>query len=464
MTYERQMVDVFFENYATYKQDFLQTKEAVKNSNAIYKGQPVPYLHIPKLYDQTDMDTFKMALDGIHQISKKTIALYQEHEAIRALFGFDARLDALIRLPHHYTTTVPMGRFDIFYYGSGEFQFCELNADGASAMNEDHELSQILMNTQLAQAFNDKITTEKFELFHSWVDEVKVIYDDFLKITGAKLKSAETSVTEEITETAEILENSARIPMVAILDFIDKGSSLEFEVFKRTFIEDGFDAIIIDPRDLKVKDGFMFVGDRKIDIVYRRLVTKDLMDRYDEIPEFIEGLKAGKTCIVGPIKTQIIHTKKFFEVLYEPKLRQYLDAADLAFIDKHVPYTRPLKKDDAFETYLTHREDYIIKPIDYYASKGVCAGKDYDDIAWRSLLEEKAMEDFIIQKYCPVSLVDNLYEDEDGNIVHKTFRTITGLFTYNEKLSGVYVRAGLNAIISGLHDGYTMSTLRYVGK
>ena len=442
MTYERQMVDAFLDEYAHYKQDFEKTKEAVKNSKAIYKGQPVPYLHIPKLYNQTDMDTFKMALDGIHQISKKTIALYQEHEAIRALFGFDARLDALIRLPHHYTTTVPMGRFDIFYYGPGDFQFCELNADGASAMNEDHELSQILMNTQLAQAFNDKITTEKFELFHSWVDEVKVIYDDFLKTTGAKFEK----------------------PMVAILDFIDKGSSIEFEVFKRTFIEDGFDAIIIDPRDLKVRDGFMYIDDRKIDIVYRRLVTKDLMDRYDEIPEFIEGLKAGKTCIVGPIKTQIIHTKKFFEVLYEPKLRQYLDAADLAFIDKHVPYTRPLKKDDAFETYLTHREDYIIKPIDYYASKGVCAGKDYDDIAWRSLLEEKAMEDFIIQKYSPVSLVDNLYEDEDGNIVHKTFRTITGLFTYNEKLSGVYVRAGLNAIISGLHDGYTMSPLRYVEK
>jgi len=193
-------------------------------------------------------------------------------------------------------------------------------------------------------------------------------------------------------------------------------------------------------------------------------VTKDLMDRYDEIPQFIEGLEAGNTCVIGSIKTQIIHTKRFFEVLYEPEIRQYLYEDEIAFIDKHVPYTRPLKRDDAFDTYLTHRDDYIIKPIDYYASKGVCAGKDYDEASWKALLEEKVLEDFIIQKYCPLALVDNLYEDQSGTITHKTFSTITGLFTYNEKLSGIYVRAGLNAIISGLHDGYTMSTLIYKEK
>ena len=441
MTLERQMVEAFFTDFENNKVDFLKTKDAVAHSKAIYKGQPVPYLYIPKLYDSEDTNTFEYALEGIHAISKKTINLYLAHEGIRKLFDFDARLDALIRLPHDYETTVPMGRFDIFYYGPGEFQFCELNADGASAMNEDHELSQILLETKITNQFKTAFSFKRFELFHSWVSEVKTIYADFLGKSQTK-------------------EDSHK-PTVAILDFIDKGSSIEFEVFKDAFIEGGMNCIIVDPRDLICVDGNLFYGKIRIDIVYRRLVTKDLMDRFDEIPEFIEGLRSGKTCVIGPIKTQIIHTKRFFEVLYEPELRQYLSEDEIEFIDKHVPYTRPLKKDDAFDTYLTHRDDYIIKPIDYYASKGVCAGKDYDDMSWKALLEEKVLEAFIIQKYCPLALVDNLYEDETGDIVHKTFSTITGLFTYNEKLSGIYVRAGLNAIISGLHDGYTMSTLIY---
>jgi len=185
------------------------------------------------------------------------------------------------------------------------------------------------------------------------------------------------------------------------------------------------------------------------------------MDRYDEVPVLIEGILAGKTCFIGSLKTQIIHTKRFFEVLYAPEIQPFFTAEQLAFIKKHVPFTRPLKRDEHYQDYLAHKDAYIIKPVDYYASKGVCAGKDYTDQQWAALLEEKCCEDFIIQKYCPVALVDNVLEMPDGGLEQRTFKTITGLFTYNRKLAGVYVRAGLNAIISGLHDGYTMSTLHY---
>lgn len=439
MTIEKELVDAFFADEPRNKKEFFETYEKVAASKAIYKGAPVPYLHIPKFYSDEDWLTFKSAIEGMHQIAKKTISLYLEKTEIQALYNFDERLDALIKLPHYYPTTVPMGRFDIFYYGLGQFQFCELNADGASAMNEDFELSKILLHTDLVKAHPKFKTFEPNELYHSWVREVQNIYDAFKMQTGI----------------------SSVKPLVAIVDFIDKGSSIEFEVFKAAFIDAGFDSEIVDPRDIYIKEGHMMIADKRIDIVYRRLVTKDLMDRYDEIPAFIEGLKSGNTCVVGSIKTQIIHTKRFFEVLYEPELRKYFSQEACAFIDAHVPYTRPLKKDEQFSTYLKNREQYIIKPIDYYASKGVCAGKDYTDAQWEHLLNEKVNEDFIIQKYCPIAPVDNLLSDAEGNLSAQVFNTITGLFTYNEKLSGVYVRAGLNAIISGLHDGYTMATIKY---
>jgi Uncharacterized conserved protein len=437
----RDLVSTFMNEYDKYIVDFRKTKLAVSNSKAIYKGAPVPYLHIPMLYDQVDLDTFKNALEGIHAVSKRTIELYLEKEEIRALFDFSPELDALINVPHHYHATVPMGRFDIFYYGEGNFQFCELNADGASAMNEELELSQIMMQTELLNSFKADYSFESFELFSSWVEEVKQIYAEYLAETKRKTYSDK--------------------PFVAILDFIDKSSPLEFEVFQKAFIKEGFNCEIVDPRNLTEKDGTLYSGDQAIDIIYRRLVTKDLMDHYEEVPELVAGLLADKTCVIGTVKTQIIHTKRFFEALYNPVLRQYLSDEMLTFIDKHVPYTKPLTRGDDYKNYLENKDEYIIKPIDYYASKGVCAGRDYDEKGWKSLLDEKVKEDFIIQKYCPYALTENLYEDVDGNVKPQLYRTITGLFTYNEKLSGIYVRAGLNAIISGLHEGYTMSTLKY---
>jgi hypothetical protein len=438
MTLEKKLTHTFMTQLETYTPDFEKTFMQVKASKAIYKGEPVPYLHIPKLYSEEDVNTFKEALTHMHDLCKRTIDLYLEEASVRDLFAFDQRLDDLIRLPHHYTVPVPMGRFDIFYYEPKRYMFCELNTDGASAMNEELELSKILKETELLKTLSQDYTFESFELFHSWVKEVGHIYAEFATRTG---KAPEK-------------------PVVAIVDFMEKGSSIEFEVFKSAFESDGYTCIIADARDIKCVEGRMVVGDIAIDLVYRRLVTKDLMDHYDDIPDFIRGIFAGKTCIVGSIKTQIVHTKRFFQVLHEPSFQKYLSEAQIAFINAHVPFTRPLQEAD-IPTYCQEKADYIIKPVDYYASKGVCAGKDYDDSAWLALLTEKSSEDFIVQKYCPLSLVDNIRKDSKGQFEARVFNTITGLFTYNGQLSGIYVRAGLNAIISGLHEGYTMATLVY---
>ncbi len=440
MKIETKMVKTIMDNQSFYLEDFLRVKDAVSKSKAIYKGQPVPYLYIPKIYDEKDVETFKSALSGMMDVIERTIGLYKAEESVRRLFGFEEKLEELILLPHDYEVTVPMGRFDIFYYGPGDYKFCELNADGASAMNEEKELSAIISENAIVNTFESKYDFKVFELFHTWVNALGDIYSSFTQTRGIKLKSKADTV-------------------IAIVDFIDKSSSIEFEVFKEAFIEQGYQCIIVDPRNIETVDGKMFSDGIVIDVVYRRLVTKDLMDRYDEIPAFIQGLKAGETCVVGSVKTQIIHTKRFFEVLHTPEFRTYLSPGQLEFIDQHVPFTRPLIEGADFNDYVKSKDDLIIKPVDYYASKGVCAGMDYSEPEWAALLKEKMKEDFIIQSYCPLSLVDNVIYDKEGKLEPCSFKTITGLFVYNGEFAGTYVRAGLNAIISGLHEGYTMSSM-----
>lgn len=295
MKIETKMVETIMDNQSYYLEDFLRVKDAVSNSKAIYKGQPVPYLYIPKIYDKKDVETFKSALSGMMDVVERTIGLYKTEASVRRLFGFDNRLEELILLPHDYDVTVPMGRFDIFYYGPGEYKFCELNADGASAMNEEKELSAIMRENAIVGAFESKYDFQVFELFHTWVNALGDIYSSYTQNRGIEPKPKSDTV-------------------VAIVDFIDKSSSIEFEVFKEAFIEQGYQCIIVDPRNIKTMDGKMIADGLVIDVIYRRLVTKDLMDRYDEIPDFIQGLKACETCVVGSVKTQIIHTKRFFEV------------------------------------------------------------------------------------------------------------------------------------------------------
>ncbi len=430
-----------------YFEDYRSTIEKVGRSGAIYHGQPVSFLYVPKIFTGQDILNFQEAVKNVFTIVNRTIDLYMKEAGVRALFGFDARLEELILSTahgHHYRANVPMGRFDIFYYPDGSYKFCELNADGASAMTEESELTTVLLGTLAMREIAGSHAVKRFELFDSWVAEVKHIYNEYL----ASTHQAPISGQEDYAGRT-----------VAILDFRDKGNLPEFEVFRNHFIKAGFNCLIIDPRDLTYNNSRMFYQDRRIDIVYRRLVTRDLMDRYKEIPALIQGILANQTCIIGPIKSQVIHTKRFFEVLYQPAFRAFLTEQEIAYIDEHVPFTKLLTGSEDLGAYISGKDQYIIKPVDGYAATEVCAGKDFTPATWEALLREKSRSEFIIQQYCPPPLSENIIYDDQGRAALCEFHNLTGLFVYNQKLAGIYSRAGQHAIIAGQHGGHTMSSV-----
>lgn len=431
----RELIREINEHQMHYKSDYNRIYEEVSKSGAVYMNAPVPFHYIPRIYEKSDLKTFEEAMSKMFSVVNRTIEVYLNHSEIRQLYDFDPRLEELILIDHGYETKVPMGRFDIFYYDDGRYMFCELNTDGSSAMNEEAELSRILMGSKIAKHIEKTHKIEAFELFDSWVEEVRNIYSEFNHVSVKQKK-----------------------PHLAIVDFVDKGASLEFQVFKKHFENNGFSCSIVDPSDIKCVDGWMTSNGENIDIVYRRLVTKDLMDRYDEIPEFIQGIKAQKTCLIGALKSQVVHTKLFFALLHHPALRQHFSASQLKFIDDCVPKTVVLTPEMALEPFISNRKEYILKPIDYYASKGVIAGESVSDVEWEGHLKEKSHQGYLIQEYCPLALRESLLPDESGFKTY-AFRTITGLYVYNEKVRGIYSRAGLDAIISGIHSGYTLSSL-----
>ncbi|WP_432665829.1 glutathionylspermidine synthase family protein [Wukongibacter baidiensis] len=412
--------------------DYLKTKESVKNSTAMYKGKPVPFLYMPKFYTEEDLDRFKKLTSTLMTILRKVIDRYIEDQSFREKFGFSKLLEDLILTEHGYNAKVPMARIDIFYKEDGSFKFCELNADGSSAMNEDRELSRILSDTVAFKEMENKYDIKSFELFDTWVKESVSIFREF--------------------------NSSIEKPNVAIVDFNDKGSPNEFEIFKEAFKRNGYNAEIVDARDLKYQDGELYSDDMKIDFVYRRLVTRDLMERADEIPDLIKAAIEGKVCIIGPIKSQIIHNKIIFKILHDSYTTNFLTEEEVKFIKDHIPYTAKFDGEGFdYNELITDKDKYILKPMDLYASRGVYAGRDFSSEEWKKRLKECHGNDYLIQEYYTPSQSD-LVEFHEGELKVSKFNNITGMYMYNEKLYGLYSRVGKNAIISGLHDCYTLPT------
>ncbi len=414
------------------RKDLIDLEDQVSKSSAIYKGKPIPFLYMPKFFTLEDVEAFEGISSMMMDICQRMISLYKERQEIRDLYGFEKRLERLILKESKYRSSVPMARLDIFYNDPKSFMFCEINTDGTSAMNEDRELSNILSLGKTMEKFARDYEISSFDLFDSWVEEVKNIYSE----SGG----------------------SESRPRVAIIDILSKGSPTEFEAFRDSFIKGGFDCVIADARDLSYKDGLYYRED-KVDIVYRRLVTKDMMDNIDDLGAFEKACLDEDTLIIGNIHSQVVHTKLFFSLLHKEEVKKYFSDKEIAFIENHIPYTQMIQDaGERFDEWVENKDKYLIKPLDYYASIGVYAGKGMTKDEWEAVLRDHMTKPYILQRYYDPPIEQNL-DLSQGELKLIECNHINGLFVYNRSLKGVYSRAGRKAIISGLHDVYTLPSL-----
>lgn len=429
----KEYIDLIMKNQEKYIDDYHLTLEKVSNSKARYKGEPIPTIYHPYFITKENIEDFNKIGDMMISITNKITNRYIEDEEFRKKFGFPKLIEDLIQIDNGYDINVPIGRFDIFYKDYDNFKFCELNTDGSSAMNEDNTIAKILLESKALNDFRKNYDLNYFELFDTWVEESIKIFNKY--------------------------DENNQNPNVAIVDFTESGTTPEFEEFKKAYIDKGYNCIIVDPRDLEYRDGKLYHKNYKIDLVYRRIVTFELIDKAEEIPDFIEAYKNRVFCCIGSIRSQVIHNKIFFKVLHDKDTLEYLSKEEREFVKAHIPYTGIFGGDkDIFNMVLKDKDKYIMKPMDLNASQGVYAGRDFTQEQWERKLKESWDRDYLYQEYFVPFTRDFLIFKDDKFTVEE-FGVITGLYMYNEKLAGIYTRIGQNSIISGLTDYYTLPSI-----
>lgn len=415
------------------KESALKVTMAIQSSelNAGH-GNYTRTLHVPKMFSQADKKRFEKIVDTTYTIFSKTIEAYRKDPAIRKLFPFSKELEELILLRPRYPIPIPICRIDVFYdENHKEFHFCEFNTDGTSAMNENRRLNEFL---DLNNAFTAlKPDCEIMELMESWVDAFLLTY-----ASSFEAKSD---------------------PHIAIVDFLENAYLSELYEFEKLFKKRGFVCEVVDIRDLKY-DGSKLVNvktNTTFDVIYRRAVTKDVMEHYDELKDnFIQCVKDGNVVLIGAFQTQIVHHKCINQVLFDKTMRTYFTEEECAFLDEHLPKTYDLTLDVANRIVL-QKADWIIKPKDSYAAKGVWAGCDLNQEHWAQVLYDFVDHDYIAQEYIPPFKSENI---DLVNYDHwMMYSNLTGLYTYNGVFAGVYSRMSDSGIISTQYNEKTVPTL-----
>jgi glutathionylspermidine synthase len=215
-----------------YLKDYLKIKVNVKNSTAIYHGQPIDFLYQPMFFDTKDIKKLKKVSLQLILILEKVIKHYKNDPEFRSYFSFPEIMEKLILIDPGYEVSFPVARFDVFY-DDDKLKFCEFNTDGASAMNECRVLKNVFQKSKIIKEMKNKYEIKSFELFYSLIKSIIADYNRYRQSFNQKTRE---------------------IPHIAILDFEGEGTKYEFIEFKKRFIEMGYETIICDPRDLKYKN------------------------------------------------------------------------------------------------------------------------------------------------------------------------------------------------------------------
>lgn len=431
----REYQTIIEENFEENREAAWKTRDYLLHSSVAYHGRCVRTLQIPKVFTPAVIDDFRGIVDTTYRIFQKVIREYLENPRYRKLFPFSPELEELILIPSLYDSLLPIARFDIFYNEeNGSFQFCEINTDGTSAMNEDYVLNQAIELNPAHQAMKRRHKFSVFELYDSWVKTFLSIYQTY--------------------------EKRREHPHVAIVDFLENASITEFEEFRRRFEKAGISCEIAEITQLSYENHRLIspLG-RPIDAVYRRAVTTDVMARKEEVRPFLEAVKNQDVCLIGAFRTQIIHNKWLFKMLHEEPTLALLDPRERSFVKAHVPYTNLLAEGSARRNQLLREKDrWLIKPLDSYASRGVWAGCDCTEEEWEKHIDDSMGQNYIYQEYCPPFRTENIcFIEEPAEF--KAYTNMSGLFVYNGQFAGVYSRLSDGGIISSQYNEKAVPSL-----
>lgn len=429
-----------------------QAHAYMKASTAIVHDKVVASSFIPRLFNDESWETMRSVAETTHAILCKVIERYLADPSYRSVFSFDERLVELICLPRGYDGVLPFARIDVFLdEETMECGFCEFNGDGSAGMNENREITASIADTATFKRFAKTHAVEECELFDSWVREFIDIY-----------------------ERSSHFVEGARF---AICDYLECGVVDEFKVFSEYFSRHGYDCAVCDVRDLSF-DGEVLRDAEGLPIhaIWRRCVTNDVLNNWDESQDLIEALRHQAVALIGSFAGHIVHDKQIFEALRHPSTRALLSDEENAFVERHVPKTLFLdeKKIDLAEV-KANKDAWIIKPTDNYGAKDVYAGISSTQEQWEALVERFANgasgAPFIVQTYLtphktltlpPDEGIESL-SDEEVSTEGVAYNNLSGLYLYNGRFQGVFSRLGPLPTISKELKGMTAATIRVRG-
>lgn len=335
----------------------------------------------------------------------------------------DVQVSAVLR--SRGTTVTKQSRGDLYLSETG-FKLLEFNMGSALGGIDQSDMARALLDQPVLADF-----AKQHRL--TYVDTMREQVNDMLVESG--------------------FEAGGRRPVMATVDWPASYETLEpyMEHFSGRLTEMGIDTVYGHIGMLEVRDGGVWLGDAKLDIIQRLFMLEDLEDpdSLALMEPVLDAAARGEVKIFTPLDSEMFASKSALAMLSDEANRKHFDEETLVSLDRILPWTRMVRSEpvtledgsqvELIDYALAHRDELVLKPTQLHGGEGVLLGwrKDTSPEQWEERVRAAVDGAWVIQRR--IRPVVEYFPMPDGD--PEPWLVNWGVFTVVNGYGGVFARA-----------------------
>jgi uncharacterized circularly permuted ATP-grasp superfamily protein len=358
-----------------------QLTEQMKMRGLYFGERPLCTVLRPRFLLPEQYDYLRQAIRPLLSAFDKISRLAVTDTKFSEQFGLLDWEKELIQHEPGYEGHTPLGRLDAFFVtDNNELKFTEHNAEVPAASAYNDVLNEVFYGLPVMGMFSRHYQVRSLPTRHA---VLHVLLRAFRQWGGTGK------------------------PNIAILDWAEVPTRSEFELFIQYFASQGLTAKIVDPREVEYRNGRLRDGDFEIDLIYKRVLITELIERGGLDQPVVNAVRAGDVCMVNPWRCKILYKKMSLAVLSDERNAHLFNERETAVINAHIPWTRTVEERKSIYGGLPidlvpfmhkYKDQLVLKPNDDYGGHGIVLGWQTNASGWEQAVQQALQEPYIVQE------------------------------------------------------------------
>jgi hypothetical protein len=344
----------------------------------VFGDRPLCVALRPNLISRWQYDAITKASETLYAALGRLERALLSDADLRLELDLDPREAELVLADPGFRASSPSARLDGFVGDDGVIRFVEYNAESPAGMAYNDELSAVFATLPVMKAFRKR---------H--------------RLGGFPVRGKQLGVLRRAHRPRGELKT------VAIVDWRGLPTLTEFEMFARYFAEQGLKAIICAPEDLTYARRALRANGTRIDVVYRRVLTSELLAKPEVAKPLVHSYLDGAVTVVNSFRAKLLHKKMSLALLSDDRYAKLYTTEERKAIATHIPWTRKMREGhttyrgkvvDMVDLVTRWKDRFVLKPNDEYGGKGVVLGWTVEQHEWEQTILSGLTASYVVQE------------------------------------------------------------------